>query len=239
MLQPVRIPIASLLVALVIVPTVGAITGGRVDGDAHPYVGALVVDGSVACSGVLVAPTVFATAGHCTAGLVQGARVAVSFDTSLDGSAWTLRTGSAHTDPQYKGGGSDPHDLAVVMLDVPVAIVPARLPIAGSVAVLAKGTSVTSVGYGYNGRAADGSFLYDGLRRSAESPVSDVGKALLKLSTSGGGPCLGDSGGPQLLGDTVLSLTGAGAKDCTGKAQSYRLDTASARDFLGRFVPMP
>lgn len=229
MLKPVRIAIASLGAALVTVSSAAAITGGAVDGDAHPYAGALVVDGSVACSGVLIAPNVFATAGHCGA---DGARVSVSLDSQLD-AGWSLLDGTLEVDPS-KGS-----DLAVVVLDAPAGVQPAALPAAGSVASIAKGALVTSVGYGYSSRAADGSFVYDGLRHNASSPVAGVAKSLLKLSTSTGGPCMGDSGGPQLSGDTVLSVTSSGSKDCSGKAEGYRLDTVSARAFLGGFVALP
>lgn len=229
MLKPVRIAIASLVVALVTVTSAAAITGGAVDGDAHPYAGALVVDGSVACSGVLIAPNVFATAGHCGA---DGARVSVSLDSQL-AAGWSLLHGTLEVDSTRRS------DLAVVVLDAPASVRPAALPAAGSVGSIAKGTLVTSVGYGYSGRAADGSFVYDGLRRNATSPVAGVAKSLLKLDTGVGGPCMGDSGGPQLAGDTVLSVTSSGSKDCSGKAEGYRLDTAPARAFLGGFVVLP
>ena len=235
MTKSVRTLTASLVAALTVVSTAAAITGGRVDGNAHPYVGALVVNGEVTCSGVLVAPTVFATAGHCTAGLAPDATVEVSFDSSLDPSRWSLLGGTAHTDPAYKGSGADPHDLAVVVLDAPVAIVPARLPALGA----ASGASqVTSVGYGYS-TVSRGAFGYDGLRHAGDSPVTGLAKALLKISTRDAGPCLGDSGGPLLAGDTVLALTSGGAKDCSGKAEGYRLDTSSARAFLGQFTQLP
>ena len=229
MLKPVPSMIAALAVALVTVSTAAAITGGGVDGDAHPYVGALVVDGSVQCSGVLVAPTVFATAGHCG---VDGSRVSVSFDSKLD-AGWSLLDGTLEVDPA-KGS-----DLAVVVLDAPAGVLPASLPAVGSADSLGKGALVTSVGYGYSSRAADGSFVYDGFRRAATSPVTKVFKSTLGLSTSTAGPCLGDSGGPQLSGSTVLSLTSTGSKDCAGKAEGYRLDTQSARAFLGGFVTLP
>lgn len=229
MTKHVRIAIASLGVALVTVSSAAAITGGVVDGDAHPYAGALVVDGSVACSGVLIAPTVFATAGHCGA---DGARVSISLDSAL-GAGWGLLGGTLEIDPT-KGA-----DLAVVVLDAPAGVQPAVLPAEGLVASLAKGAPVTSVGYGYSSRAADGSFVYDGLRRNATSSAAGVSKSLLKLSTRAGGPCMGDSGGPQLSGDTVLSVTSGGSKDCSGKAEGYRLDTAAARAFLGDFVALP
>lgn len=227
--RSLRIALASLTAALTVVTTAAAVTGSTPDGDAHPYVGALVVDGSVACSGVLVAPTVFATAGHCGA---DGARVAVSLDASLDG-GWSLLAGTLEVDSSKRS------DLAVVVLDGPAGAAPATLPAAGWVASLGKGDVVMSVGYGYHGRDVDGNWLYDGLRRAGDSPLLKVGKSSLTLSTADGGPCMGDSGGPQLAGDTVLSLTSTGSKDCSGKAEAYRLDTAAARAFLGDFVALP
>ena len=234
-----RTTLVLLAAALTVVTTAAGITGSTPDGDTHPYVGALVVDGAVACSGVLIAPAVFATAGHCTVHLGAGARVSVSFDTSLDASSWNLLGGAAHTHPEYTGKGNDPRDIAVVVLDAPVAIAPAALAPAGSVSALRRKVPVTSVGYGYSGQNPDGSFAYDGLRRSANSPVIDVTKAMLKFSTREAGPCMGDSGGPQLAGNTVLSLTSGGPKDCTGRSEGYRVDTASARSFLGQFVTLP
>ena len=229
MRRPLRILLACALAALTAATTALAVTGSIPDGDAHPYVGALVVDGAAQCSGVLIAPTVFATAGHCG---VDGARVAVSFDSEL-GDGWRLLGGTLEVDPARKT------DLAVVVLDAPAAVAPATLPAAGAAESLAKGALLTSVGYGYSGRTLDGSFVYDGLRRVAVSPLLRVGKSTLTLSTLTAGPCLGDSGGPQLVGDTVLSVTSAGSKDCTGQAEGYRLDTTGARAFLGAFVVIP
>jgi hypothetical protein len=211
------------------VTTAAAITGSTPDGEAHPYVGALVVDGSVACSGVLIAPTVFATAGHCGA---DGTRVEVSLNSKLD-SSWTLVKGTLEVDAGKRS------DLAVVVLDAAARVTPAVLPKAESVALLNRKSVLTSVGYGYSGQAADGSWIYDGLRRVADSPVVGVTKTMLKFSTKLAGPCMGDSGGPQLAGNTVLSLTSAGPKDCTGRTEGYRVDTASARAFLAQFVTLP
>ena len=70
-------------------------------------------------------------------------------------------------------------------------------------------------------------------------PVVDVTKKMLKISTRQAGPCMGDSGGPQLTGNTVLSVTSGGPKDCTGRTEGYRVDTASARTFLGQYVTLP
>jgi hypothetical protein len=62
------------LMTLAAVPA-AAITGGQPDGNGHPNVGVIVVDfGSGPerfCSGELIAPTQFLTAGHCMAFLVN------------------------------------------------------------------------------------------------------------------------------------------------------------------------
>lgn len=228
--RSLRIAIASAAAALVVASTALGVTGSSVDGDAHPYVGAVVAGGTVRCSGVLVAPAVLVTAGHCG---VDGERVSVSFDAKLVEGGWSLQQGTLRVDPARKA------DLAVVRLDAPAAVVPAALPLAGAVDALVRKTPVTSVGYGYSGRAADGTWIYDGYRRFADSPVKRSTKLHLTISTREAGPCLGDSGGPQLAGDTVLSITSAGSKDCSGTADGYRLDSAPARDFLRGFVALP
>jgi hypothetical protein len=228
-LRSPRTALLVVLAALAVAPTALGVLGSSVDGEAHPYVGALVVDGAVRCSGVLVAPTVFATAGHCGA---DGERVSVSFDSKLDG-GWSLQAGTLRVDPRRRA------DLALVVLDATAGPAPAALPAAGAVDALAKRSPVTSVGYGYSSRAADGSWVHDGYRRSADSPVRKSSRLYLTISTKAAGPCFGDSGGPQLAGDTVLSVTAGGPKDCTGAVDGYRLDSGPARDFLRDFVALP
>src|SRR3954447_17128681 len=73
--------IFAILVALFLVPaSAGAIVNGSFDGDAHPYVG-IAAAGDDFCSGSLVSPTLFVTAGHCTAAFAAtGATTFVTFD---------------------------------------------------------------------------------------------------------------------------------------------------------------
>ena len=114
----------------------GAITYGVPDGNGQPEVGALLAqqaypDGTWAeCTGTLISPTVFLTAAHCDEGV---SRVAVTFDSTYSAPRGTTYWGTYHADPAYDQKQSNPHDIAVVVLDKAVkGITPARLPAAGS-----------------------------------------------------------------------------------------------------------
>lgn len=140
----------SMLATLVLILAAGvlpavAITGGTLDGDAHPNVGAIVRDYGasnppryrVLCSGSLIAepsatePQVFLTAGHCTdylqyqldAGIIEAAYV--SFDTNVYAASATLLPLAAdgvvsHPD-YYWGPISNPYDLGALILADPVS----------------------------------------------------------------------------------------------------------------------
>src|SRR5437660_8897367 len=126
----------AVLALLVLAAGAGAITYGVPDGNGHPEVGALLAQQAFSdgtweeCSGTLIAPNVFLTAAHCDEGV---SRVAVTFDSSYDSATGTTHWGTWHADPGYRKAQSDPHDVAVVVLDDSVqGITPARLPQAGS-----------------------------------------------------------------------------------------------------------
>src|SRR5215218_2462461 len=78
-------------------PAAGII-GGEVDGNGHPYVGAIDVSPTgrrIPASGVLISPTVYLTAGHVTAFFDQAGvtRARVTFDPVFSDSA-TFYTGT-------------------------------------------------------------------------------------------------------------------------------------------------
>jgi hypothetical protein len=233
----IAIGIAALAVA---VPTALAITGGSLDGTAHPAVGLLIADlgnGPVPdCSGSLVSPTVFVTAAHCTGNLAS-ARVWVSFDSQYVAGSSPLLTGTAHTDPQWGLVKNDSHDVAVVVLDSAVrGVTPYALPKAAALdAAGVASQTFTNVGYGYSDR----SFTFDGNRRWSTSSFTNVKPTELRLADNPGGVCFGDSGGPRLLGNVVVAVTSTGNTNCTGQSISYRLDTPAARAFLAPFVAAP
>lgn len=226
--------------ALVLAAPALAITGGSLDGGEHPAVGLLLADHGTGlqpdCSGSLVSPTVFVTAAHCTAGLASN-RVSVSFDSHYVAGASALVSGTAYTDPQWGTMKGDSHDLAVVVLDGPVTgVKPFALPRAGVLdSAGVKSQPFTNVGYGYTDRA----FVFDGYRRSSASSFTNAKPTEFLLSDKPGGVCFGDSGGPRLLGGTMVAVTSTGNANCTGQSVSYRLDTTSARAFLSAFVTVP
>jgi V8-like Glu-specific endopeptidase len=243
---------AAAAAALAVAGIALAITNGGPDGNGHPYVGALLApqafsDGTwEECSGTLISPTVFLTAAHCDLGV---SRVAVTFDSSYDAKTGTTYWGTWHADPAYDQAQSDPHDIAVVVLDKAVkGITPARLPRAGQLDSLAVGDPIVSVGYGAQSvtmGAGGATFHYADVRYVATGSVSALNKAWIRASmnpaTGDGGTCYGDSGGPNFLGATniIAGTTITGDFVCRATNVDYRLDTASARSFLAPYVTLP
>ena len=247
--------IAAIAAAFAFAAPAGAITYGMPDGNGHPEVGALLApqpysDGTWAtCSGTLISPTVFHTAAHCDQGV---SRVAVTFDSSYNAASGTTYWGTWHADPGYNKAQSDPHDVAVVVLDEPVTgITPARLPAAGSLSDLKGGTGFTPVGYGAQSVTIDHgpTFHYSDVRYVATGGLNALTPSWLRISMNpahgDGGTCYGDSGGPNFLGsgtgetDIVAGTTITGDTMCRATNVDYRMDTASARAFLGQYVTLP
>src|SRR4051794_18589880 len=140
--------VVAALVGLAVAVVASAITNGQPDGNGHPEVGALLAqqafsDGTWAeCTGTLISPTVFLTAAHCDEGV---SHVNVTFDSSYVSPTGTTYSGTWHADPAFGNAQGDPHDIAVVVLDNPVAgITPANLPAANSNAGLGKDQKFTS-----------------------------------------------------------------------------------------------
>lgn len=243
--------IAAALAALIITAPAGAITNGSVDGQGHPNVGGLVSptqysDGTwLYCSGTLISPTVFLTAAHCSD---DGIRVGISFDTAYRAGD-QVYYGTFHADPLYNQAQSDPHDIAVVVLDKPVkGTTPAELPGVGSLSNLSGTQQFTPVGYGayeVTNAAGGHDFLYNDVRMVATGALNSTNASWLRISmnpsTGNGGTCYGDSGGPNFLGTTgtIAAITITGDSVCRSTNVVYRLDTASARTFLSPYVALP
>lgn len=197
------------------------------------------------CSGTLIAPDIFLTAAHCGE---DGERVPVTFDTAYKAGE-KVYAGTFEADPLYNQSQSDPHDIAVVVLDKDVrGVTPAQLPEAGSLSSLAGSQRFTSVGYGaYEVTNGPGGhqYLYDDVRMVATGTLNAINPAWLRISmnpsTGNGGTCYGDSGGPNFLGTTGIVAASTITGDAVRRATNvvYRLDTESARAFLSEYVELP
>jgi hypothetical protein len=144
MRRTAALALATLAVSLGTVGTAWAITGGELDGNAHPNVAMIVFyqpDGRFRCSATLVSETVLVTAAHCADGDLG--KVVVTFDSvapdspratddpgdgtseigytggAADGVHWF--TGTPHAHPLWTGKLqlNDLHDVGVVVLDQP------------------------------------------------------------------------------------------------------------------------
>ena len=254
--KPVRksiIGLAILVLMLVLTVPASAITYGQPDGQLHPFVGALV--GTFGdqtypyCSGTLIAPTVFLTAAHCDIGTTT---VYVTFDTQYTAKSKLYR-GTFHGDPLYNQVQSDPHDIAVVVLDKPIKnLTPAQLPVLGQFDQLPKDQKFTSVGYGGQepvNQPGGPVIGYLDKREYSVGTLNAINPAWLRISQNpakgDGGTCYGDSGGPNFLGagdgetDIVAGVTITGDTLCRATNVTYRTDSVSARNFLSGYVTLP
>ncbi len=249
----------------------GAITrGGDLDGDDHPYVGVMVAfdeDGPAwRCSGSMISPTVYVTAGHCTDGAVS---VKVWFETDIDADRptngypfgeGTEYDGMAYSHPLYNPDAFFLYDLGVVVLDDPVVLPRyASLPDEGAVNDLDKGRKkavVTAVGYGLQAASANpvkpDKTQADVVRYQADlfvvntKGVAGIGNIpavpptnsmILSGDAKHGGTCFGDSGGPFLVGDTLLGVNSFGLNlNCAGIGGGFRIDRDIKLDWIGSFL---
>jgi hypothetical protein len=257
-----KITFAGLILVLLLaasIGTVGAVRNGEPDGDGHPQVGIMVAadfdTGSAwRCSGALISPTVFLTAGHCT----YGADIAwVWFESEITaGMGWPFSgdiTGTPYAHPDYNDNAFFLHDVGVVILDEPISGVDyASVPEEGILDLLAtrrgvQDTSITAVGYGLQRvrvNPAGPDFTQSDLRRD----VADLkfigvhgtvgiseGTTVIVSNNANGGTCFGDSGGPLFLNDslTIVAVNSFVMNgNCEGIGGGYRIDQADDLAFI-------
>jgi hypothetical protein len=216
-----RVVLVLATVALAIVLAGGvaqAIINGEPDREpnAHPYVGALVTvppSGEFkgqripVCSGTLISPRVFLTAGHCTDLLIkEDLPTYVSFDPTYKSGASEVISATPYTHPKFcfptpedKGKcrlppqrpeivGTLPRDVrydvgVAVLEDEPVKMATyGALPEAGLVDTLKEGQRLTAVGYGATEYEIEGAprpqLVYPGNRYRATVRLLNTNDAL-------------------------------------------------------------
>ncbi len=258
-----KVTIALLLTLMLVFSTIGvasAVTDGELDGEGHPYVGLMVAQDEEGnplwrCSGTLIAPQLFLTAGHCTE--PPAAHVEIWFDSDVTDA--TLHDypftgdvgGTPYTHPDYDPNAFYLYDLGVVVLDEPVYMdVYGALPELNQLDQYAtrrgqNKVTFTAVGYGLQESFPDAAAWKENnlrIRMVAYPKLNQingglVGNYSLLLSNNAhtGGTCFGDSGGPNFIGDTnvIAGVTSFGLNgNCAGTGGVYRIDREDDLNWL-------
>jgi V8-like Glu-specific endopeptidase len=261
MKRKILVPLIALVLLLVSVMPVGAVTDGQLDGEGHPYVGLMLfkaTDGYYyTCSGTLLSPTVFLTAGHCTSDAVYP--IYIWFDANPISSDGLLHRSSADAigTPNAPTNYNFPRfDVGVVVLDNPVVMDEyGQLPNPNQLDVLKtkrglQNVTFTAVGYGMQKSfptAASWKDQIDYQRWVAYPKLNQINvpgftgdfSMLLSNNTKTGGTCFGDSGGPNFLGNSnvVAGVTSFGINgNCAGTGGVFRLDKQDVLDFVNSFL---
>ncbi len=245
--------ISVFTILILAVSPVGAVTDGELDGDGHPYVGLMVAQDANGrplwrCSGTLLSPTLFLTAGHCTE--APAAHVEIWFDADVEsgipanGYPFTGDVGGTpYTHPNYNPNAFYLYDLGVVVLDEPMVMSAyGALPQQDALDSLSRrrglqNTLFTAVGYGLQESFPDAAswkennqrvrmVAYPHLIQINGGLVGDF-SLLLSNNHATGGTCFGDSGGPNFIGDSnvVAGVTSFGLNgNCAGTGGVYRVD---------------
>jgi V8-like Glu-specific endopeptidase len=267
-----------LVLALSTVGIVGAITDGEPDGEGHPYVGLMVAqatiydaDGNILtrtplwrCSGTLLSPTVFLTAGHCTESPAD--HVEIWFDADVQsgvpGNGYPNIGdvgGTPYTHPDYNPDAFFVRDVGVVVLDKPYETegdVYGTLPALNQLDLMKtkrgqQDTTFTAVGYGLQKSFPDAASWKDQafkVRMVAHPKLNQInvpgytGDFSMVLSNNAhtGGTCFGDSGGPNFIGDSnvVGGVTSFGKNgNCAGTGGVFRMDRSWSLDWVSSFLP--
>jgi hypothetical protein len=265
-----KIIVSAVLVFVLALTTVGIVSAvqyGDPDGEGHPFVGLVVFYADEAatqplwrCTGALISPTVFLTAGHCAESF-STARAQVYFQSNIGTVAGYPYTGGILGEPvshpDWNGGLTLPntHDVGVVILDTPVndrgfaQLATAGLLDSYTSRVGQQDKTFKVVGYGLQGVKPDYISLrerYVGWTKVVNLKSSLTDGYNIQLSSNpghwSGGTCFGDSGGPVFLNDTNIVVAVNSFvlnENCKGSGFGFRVDTTEARDFLDNYVPLP
>lgn len=260
--------VAALGLAAATATPAAAIRYGEPDNGEHPYVGIMVafVDDQPAwrCSGTLVSPTVYLTAGHCTFGadyvrvwFEENARDA---GTQYPAGPGTSVLGTPYDHPDYDDAAFYLNDLGVVVLEKPV-----EMPQYASVAPLGyfdplfvkRGPvkqQFTAVGYGLQRSLPSQTGLTESRPERMKATVRIINQdamfgekkagnsVLFTNNAATGGTCSGDSGGPIFIAGTsvIAAVTSFGVNaNCAGTGGGYRVDQPDDLDWLATFGVTP
>ena len=203
--------ITSLASVVAFAAPAAAINDGRIaeDGQYPAMAYVYLEDEGGQCGGTVVAPTKVVTAAHC---VYQSGAIVVLDETSST-AIWEENAGDVHevvdiaVHPDYDVADVD-YDIAVLTLNPPTDLAPARLPTPAEAALWSWGTDATIAGWGAIDNTNEAS---DDLRSATVTIKSDgycdSGSDGIGCTAGLAKACFGDGGGPVLVddnGDPVL-----------------------------------
>lgn len=245
-----------------------AITYGEEDGEGHPFVGLMVAFDEFGeplwrCSGTLISPTLYLTAGHCTE--PPAVRAEVWFEADIQNymdelgypyGGDTSIGGTTYVHPDFDPTAFYLYDLGMVVLDEPVAMeLYGALPEANILDSLKpqRGQEkawFTAVGYGLQESFTDAAawkevslkirmVAYPELLNINAPGMTGDYSMVLSNNPMTGGTCYGDSGGPNFIADTniIAGVTSFGINPrCAGTGGVYRIDRTDDLDWINQFL---
>lgn len=260
----------ALVFALLLALSVGgtpanAVTDGALDGDGHPFVGLMVAQDAKGnpmwrCSGTLISPRLFLTAGHCTE--APAAKVEIWFDADVESgipeNGYPFKgdaSGTPYVHPDYDPNRFYLRDLGMVVLKRDYVVSQyGKLPTLDQLDKYEtnRGTqdvTFTAVGYGLQKSFPDAASWQESalrIRMVAYPKLNQINTAftgdfslLLSNNAHTGGTCFGDSGGPNFVGrsNVIGGVTSYGINgNCAGTGGVFRVDRSWSLDWINSFL---
>lgn len=191
------------------------------------------------CTAVVVSPTVALTSAHCIDapthpnylyGVFPGDDAA-AYPFLVDLEPHLTPVTSVHPHPQYSPTLPFYGDIGVIVLGtaLPVAPLPMQRTPIGPYIV---GMPAKIVGYGQTTYQT-----FNQTRHEAMTTVTAIEDDTIVVGDSAKRGCLGDSGGPAIVGGVVVGIDSYGPTGCGGPAHYRRVD--SFLPFIDQYVPPP
>lgn len=170
------------------------------------------------CSGVLVAPRVVLTAGHCLENAPASA-LEIFFGSSIEAAGERIGVVEGHLHPAYDRA-THAYDVAALVLAKAAPAAPVRLRVSPVTVDL----EVRVSGFGIDDPKAGRT----GVRRSGTAQITDVAEVEFRIAAKPAMTCHGDSGGPVFVGEELAGITTWGDPPCASFGVAARVDRLDA-----------